>query len=228
MRGTLEGFKNIQSKEKWLEVHGEKKWQFYYEPDQVRKQLSFFDTFLLNKNTDWHTSQPKVNLQVREKYFVSKWLSTDSWPVANTQYRKLYLDAQDGTLVATRPAKESVVEYSGAASGPGVHRAEFRIVFDKPVELVGHMAAKLFMSAPMTTDMDVFVAVWKLDTKGNPVPFAYYAQYEDGPVSPQYSNAHVVGRTRVASRESSRVGYGEKYGVYAMVETSARNSLQEG
>ena len=120
------------------------------------------------------------------------------------------------------------MEYSGAASGPGVHRAEFRIVFDKPVELVGHMAAKLFMSAPMTTDMDVFVAVWKLDTKGNPVPFAYYAQYEDGPVSPQYSNAHVVGRTRVASRESSRVGYGEKYGVYAMVETSARNSLQEG
>jgi hypothetical protein len=76
------------------------------------------------------------------------------------------------------------VEYSGAASGPGTHRAELRIVFDKPVELVGHMAAKLFMSAPMTTDMDVFVAVWKLDKEGNPVPFAYYAQYEDGPVSP--------------------------------------------
>lgn len=94
------------------------------------------------------------------------------------------------------------MEYSGAASGPGTHRAEFRIVFDKAVELVGHMAAKLFMSAPMTTDMDVFVAVWKLDTKGNPVPFAYYAQYEDGPVSPWVKRSNEIGCSGMASRES--------------------------
>jgi len=99
-------------------------------------------------------------------------------------------------LVGTKPGSEAVVEYSGAASGPGTHRAEFRIVFDKPVELVGHMAAKLFMSAPMTTDMDVFVAVWKLDVKGNPVPFAYYAQYEDGPVFPQRGKLLTGGRWR--------------------------------
>jgi predicted acyl esterase len=112
---------------------------------------------------------------------VGQWQGGDSWPVANTQYRKLYLDANTSKLSTTKSG-DGMVEYSGAASGPGTHRAEFDIKFDKPTELVGHMAAKLFMSAPMTTDMDVFVAVWKLDVNGQPVPFPYYAQYEDGPV----------------------------------------------
>jgi predicted acyl esterase len=182
LRGTLEGFKNIKSKDKWLEVHGQKKWQFYYEPEQVKKQLLFFDHFLLGKENDWK-KQPKVNLEVREKYFDGKWQPTSSWPVENTQYRKLFLDASNATLLTSKPTKEALVEYSGAASGPGTHRAEFNFTFDKPTELVGHMAAKLYMSAPMTTDMDVFVAVWKIDTSGKPVPLAYYAQFEDGPVA---------------------------------------------
>lgn len=183
LRGTLEGFKKIKSKDKWLEVHGQKKWQFYYEPEQVKKQLQFFDHFLLDKKDNGWTQQPKVNLEVRDKYFVGKWMATSSWPVENTQYRKLYLDASSHRLSPSKPAKEVMVEYSGAASGPGAHRAEFRITFDKPTELVGHMAAKLFMSAPMTEDMDIFVAVWKLDRDGNPVELAYYAQYDDGPVA---------------------------------------------
>ena len=169
LRGTLEGFKKIKSKDKWLEVHGQKKWQFYYEPEQVKKQLLFFDHFLLDKKDNGWTQQPKVNLEVRDKYFVGNWMATGSWPVENTQYRKLYLDASSHRLSPSKPAKEAMVEYSGAASGPGAHRAEFRITFDKPTELVGHMAAKLFMSAPMTEDMDIFVAVWKLDRDGNPV-----------------------------------------------------------
>ena len=187
LRGTLEGFKHIKSKDKWLEVHGQKKWQFYYEPEQVKKQLLFFDHFLLGKKNDW-MKQPKVNLEVREKYFVGKWLPGNSWPLENTQYRKLYLDASSGEaarggLSTLKHGREAMVEYSGAASGPGAHRAEFTFKFDKATELIGHMAAKLFMSAPMTEDMDVFVAVWKLDQQGKPVELAYYAQYEDGPVA---------------------------------------------
>jgi len=51
------------------------------------------------------------------------------------------------------------------------------------------MAAKLFKSAPMTTDMDVFVAIWKIALNGKAVPFAYYAQYEDGPVALRWLRA---------------------------------------
>ena len=43
-RGTLEGFRRISSQDKWLLVHGRKKWQFFYE--QVEMQRPFFDKFL--------------------------------------------------------------------------------------------------------------------------------------------------------------------------------------
>ena len=45
-RGTLEAYKRIGSKEKWLEVHGRKKWHYYYEPSRVEKQRQFFDHYL--------------------------------------------------------------------------------------------------------------------------------------------------------------------------------------
>ena len=40
-RGTLEGFKKIASKDKWLMVHGRKKWWHFYQWENVEKQGSF-------------------------------------------------------------------------------------------------------------------------------------------------------------------------------------------
>ena len=45
-RGTIEGFRQISSADKWLEVHGRKKWQYYYRPESLRRQKAFFDAFL--------------------------------------------------------------------------------------------------------------------------------------------------------------------------------------
>jgi uncharacterized protein len=54
-RGTLEGFKKMASKQKWLEVHGRKKWFYYYRPDNVERQREFFDHFLKGSSAklDW-------------------------------------------------------------------------------------------------------------------------------------------------------------------------------
>ena len=65
--------------------------------------------------------------------------------------------------------------------------------FAEPVELVGHVRAVLHMSADEAEDMDVFVALFKLDAEGNQVGFPYYAQFEDGPVA--------VGWLRASHRE---------------------------
>ena len=45
-RGTLEGFKRIASEQKWLEVHGRKKWAYYYAKDSRERLREFFDHFL--------------------------------------------------------------------------------------------------------------------------------------------------------------------------------------
>ena len=70
-------------------------------------------------------------------------------------------------------------DIDGRLAGTRTHRAKFDFTFDKLTGLVRHMEAKLFIFAPATTDMDVSVAEWKLDTKDNSVEFAYYAQHED-------------------------------------------------
>jgi uncharacterized protein len=69
----------------------------------------------------------------------------------------------------------------------------FDFVFEQATELIGHMKLRLFVSAQEGDDMDLFVAVQKLDIDGNVVPFTYYAQFEDGPVA--------LGWLRVSHRE---------------------------
>ena len=39
-RGTIEGFKQISSKDKWLIVHGRKKWWHFYLPENVERQTA--------------------------------------------------------------------------------------------------------------------------------------------------------------------------------------------
>jgi uncharacterized protein len=53
--------------------------------------------------------------------------------------------------------------------------------------------AVLHMSADEAEDMDVFVALFKLDAEGDQVGFPYYGQFEDGPVA--------VGWQRASHRE---------------------------
>lgn len=180
-RGTLEGFRRISSKQKWLEVHGRKKWAYYYEPESVRRQRAFFDHFLHGRDTgvgEW----PRVRLEVRERYYQGRFRTASDWPLPEVRYEKLYLDAASGRLATTAPDQAAEVSYAVDKSGEPT-RAQFDITFEGTTELVGHMRLKIFMSTDAGDDMDVFVAVQKLDRDGAVVPFAYYAQFEDGPVA---------------------------------------------
>lgn len=191
-RGTLEGFKGIASRRKWLEVHGRKKWAHYYDPESVRKQQAFFDYFLKGIETEV-SGWPKVRLEVRDRYYVGATKSENEWPLARTRYTPLYLDARSGGLVREPVPEQAECRYPAPADGGDAGHARFDIVFAEATELVGHMKLKLWMSAEGADDMDVFVAIQKLDAAGEIVPFAYYAQFEDGPVA--------LGWLRVSHRE---------------------------
>jgi predicted acyl esterase len=85
-------------------------------------------------------------------------------------------------LSRTPPQSDGEVAYTADRAGSPT-RAVFDFTFDRAAELIGHMKLRLFMSAEGADDMDIFVAVQKLDRAGAVVPFAYYAQFEDGPVA---------------------------------------------
>lgn len=193
-RGTLEGFKRISSPRKWLEVHGRKKWAHYYDPESVRRQTAFFDHFLKGQDTEI-ANWPAVRLEVREKYNAGRERAEKEWPVPGTRYTKLYLDAAAGSLLLEAPKGETRCAYDSTGAGEEA-RAQFDITFDQPCELVGHMKLKIWMAAEAADDMDIFIAVQKLDGDGGLVPFAYYAQFEDGPVA--------LGWLRASHRELDR------------------------
>jgi hypothetical protein len=177
-RGTLEAFKRISSKQKWLEVHGQKKWYYYYRPDNVEKQRRFFDHFLKDVENDV-PSWPRVNLEVRERAWVGKFRTEKEWPLARTQYRKLFLDASCSSLSPDPVTQEAEIRYDPLNYG----QASFTYTFAEDVELTGHMKLHLWGETDVADDMDLFVAVQKLDSAGQFVPFVFYATYDNGPVA---------------------------------------------
>ncbi|MEA2654976.1 MAG: uncharacterized protein QOI23_341, partial [Chloroflexota bacterium] len=107
-RGTLEGFKRIGSKHKWLTVHGRKKWQYYDQPENVERLRLFFDHFLKGIENEVE-SWPKVRLEVRDRFYEGEIRDESEWPLARTRHEKLYLDAASNTLAGSSFAKESEV-----------------------------------------------------------------------------------------------------------------------
>jgi uncharacterized protein len=179
-RGTLEAYKRIGSREKWLEVHGRKKWHYYYEPSRVEKQRQFFDHYLERKPGVGLSDWPKVLVEVRERAHVGEFRAEKEYPLARTQFRKLFLDAASGTLRDAPLSEEGAARYemSGATT-----RAVFDYVFERDTELTGHMKLRLWVETVGADDMDLFVAIQKLEADGTYVPFVFYAMNEDGPVA---------------------------------------------
>jgi len=186
-RGTFEGFSQISSEHKWLDAHGGKKWGYYYSEEGLRRQQAFFDHFLKGLDTeisDW----PRVRYQVRERAAAASERTAAQWPLELT-YLPVYLDAASGTMSAGwgqtewLPATATTVSYDSEQAGRGRGRATFDLRFDDEFEVVGSMKLMLWMSAPDADDLDIFVALQKLDRHGDLVGFPFYAVFEDGPVA---------------------------------------------
>jgi putative CocE/NonD family hydrolase len=189
-RGTLEAFKKIASKDKWLMVHGRKKWQNFYQ--NVEKRRQFFDRFLKGIDSEikyW----PKVTLEIRERFFWGNFRGENEWPLARTQYTKLFLNATDGKLSKSPLKKEAQVRYKVNDITDKTQNAKFEFKFDAKTELTGHMKLKLWVQANGSDDMDLFVAIEKIDRTGDIVPFQFFGNHEDGPVA--------LGWLRVSHRE---------------------------
>jgi len=185
-RGTLEGFRRISSERKWLYVHGRKKWQEYYRPELVHAQLKFFDRFLKeqpNGVDDWPRVRAELRTSFDAPFGADEFVESTDWPLPGVEYRDLHLDARDGSLREQAPDAEATATYAGLGDPFDPERVVFEHVFAGRTDVVGHSRLVLHLSAPEASDADVFVGLFKRDTAGAIVPFAYYAQFEDGPVA---------------------------------------------
>jgi len=154
-RGTFEVYRRIASKDKWLYTHGGAKWDRFYSEDGLAYQKKFFDYYLKGLQNGWQDT-PRVRLEVRETRDEYSVRSENEFPLARTQYKKLYLNARDGSLSSQSPKKGKVL-YHATQGGD----ASFGFTFDEDTELTGYMKVKLWVSAEDADDMDLFVMVKK-------------------------------------------------------------------
>ena len=164
-RGNYEGYVRAASKQKWLEIHGLEHWTHFYTDYGRELQRRFFDHFLKGENNGWD-KQPKVQVQVRRPGEKFELRHEHEWPLQRTEWTKLYLNPADKSLVREATKAAGKIEYD--AQGDGV---TFRLPAQpEDIELLGPMAAKLFVSSA-TTDADLFLVVRVLDPNGKEVTF---------------------------------------------------------
>jgi predicted acyl esterase len=152
-RGNFEGFGRAASQNKWLEVHGIEHWTHFYTDYGRELQLRFFDHFLKGVANGWE-AQPKVQLQVRHpgERFVQR--AENEWPLARTQWTKLYLDPASDTLSPAPTAGATSKTFD--AMGDGL--TFLTPPLEHETEITGPLAAKLFVSSS-TADADLFLVL---------------------------------------------------------------------
>jgi predicted acyl esterase len=165
LRGNTEGFVRAASRQKWLEIHGIEHWTEFYTKYGVTLQKRFFDYFLKGIKNGWE-KQPKVQLNIRhpgEKFVLRM---ENEWPLARTQWTRLYLNAAGKSLSRQRVKAKGTVSYD--ALGDGI--TFFTPPLEKETEITGPVTAKLFVSSS-TTDADLFLVLRVFDPAGKEVVF---------------------------------------------------------
>jgi uncharacterized protein len=193
-RGTIQGYRDASSKQKWIEIHGRKEWETYYGREALERQKCFLDYFLKGVDNGW-TDTPRVRIEVRERFYHGLNRYENEFPIARTLYTPLYLDSS-GSMKVSKPNVESSVSYDSTValkyeSMDG--RVFFEHRFERDTELTGYMKLRLWVSTDASDDLDIFLGVHKLGKNGREVFLADFNHIENGKVS--------VGWLRVSHRE---------------------------
>jgi len=165
IHGNIEGFVRAGSQQKWLEMHGDRHWTLFYTDYGVQLQKRFFGHFLKGEDTGW-SKQPPLQLQIRHpgEKFIER--HENEWPLARTQWTKLYLNLADTALAPVADAVPKTARF--AALGDGLTFLTPPLEHD--IELTGPSMARLFVSST-TTDADLFLVLQVFAPDGSEVVF---------------------------------------------------------
>lgn len=166
--GTLEGYRRISSKEKWLRIHNTGEWDDYYHKGHTEELRKFFDRYLKGVDNGWENT-PKVRVSVLNpggKDIVDR--VEEDFPIPRTQYQKLYIDTTKNRISETEVVQEGYAEYDSDRRKSGVR---FDMKITENTEILGYMKLRLWVSALDHDDMDLFVKAEKRRPSGLPYKF---------------------------------------------------------
>jgi len=167
LRGSFEGYRRIRSAKKWMRVHRDFEWPDAYNPVNLEELKRFYDRYCKDIHNGWEFT-PKVRVQVMDAYDYDYATNRPEkeFPLARTQYKKLYLDAAShGAALEEQYAQASEVVYD-----PKTEVTTFDYTFTEDTELTGYMKLHLWVECRGHDNMDLFPWVMKLDKDGNMIP----------------------------------------------------------
>lgn len=163
-RGCIQGYLGVSSEHKWLEMHNNNFVESFYGEEGLQTQLRFLDYWLKGVDNGL-LDTPPIKLAIRRgggNGFT--WRFENEWPLARTQWTRVYLDAAKHRLGDTAPEVGSSTSFGGATGS-----VEFRTEpFKTDTELTGPLMAKLWVSSS-TSDMDIFIDIRQYGADGKPV-----------------------------------------------------------
>ncbi|MGN0813153.1 MAG: CocE/NonD family hydrolase [Candidatus Coproplasma sp.] len=163
--GSIEGFMRISSKDKWLRIHNAGEWDDYYHEGHTEDLRKFFDYYLKGIENGWKDT-PKVRMSVLNpggKDIIDRVES--EYPLARTQYQKLYLNASNNSLERVLPKEQAQTIYNSDENG----KAVYRMRMTENTEIGGFIKLRIWAQAPDNDDMDLQVTLEKLNRFGRKI-----------------------------------------------------------
>lgn len=166
LRGAFEGFRRIRSPKKWMRAHREFEWPDSYQPWSLEDLKRFFDRYCKEINNGWEFT-PRIRMDVMDAYDFdyARKREEQTFPLKRTEYKKIYLNAAEGSASYEPFSNESEVVYD-----PKTETTSFTIQFNEDTEITGFMKLHLWVECRGHDNMDLFPWIIKLDAEGNYVP----------------------------------------------------------
>jgi predicted acyl esterase len=184
LRGNTEAFMRAASKNKKLRIHTGSHFHPFHAEEARMDQLRWFDHWLKGMDTGI-MDEPPVKLEIRTggetKPYAFRF--ENEWPIARTQWTKLYLridrdtpnktETAEGALVPKVAGTEKKVSYT---AGPGHYRpvsGRSGVSFETPpmeadTEITGPLVLNLWVSSS-SEDMDIYATIRNIGPDGKDV-----------------------------------------------------------
>ncbi|MDR1271553.1 MAG: CocE/NonD family hydrolase [Clostridiales Family XIII bacterium] len=166
LRGSFEAFRKIRTPKKWLRAHRDMEWPDTYNPQNLEDLKRFFDRYCKGIRNGWEFT-PRVRIDVTDAYGFdyAPRREENEMPLARTEYKKIYLDAETHTASYEQFPNHSEVSYD-----PETETTTFDIKFGEETEITGYMSLRLYVECRGHDNMDLFPWVKKLGQNGEYLP----------------------------------------------------------
>ena len=185
LRGNTEAFARAASRYKKLRIQTGSHVHPFYTEEGRQDQKRFFD-YWLKGIENGIMDEPPVKLAIRHGADKFEWRYEREWPLARTQWTKLYFNLAAGALAKEMPGTPASRTYAASSLGtmgstsasssqvmgggikPGMGLSLETAPLTEDLEITGPLAASFWVSSS-SEDMDLFLTLRNIDTQGNDI-----------------------------------------------------------